>query len=75
VSALEGASAKLCARALDPFVGSRGFDYARDMGADMPMRVISEMLGIPEGDARKWLVRKGPLSALLLVPRGCGMAP
>jgi cytochrome P450 len=45
----KGASAKF-ARALDPLVGSGGFDYVRDMGADMPMRVISEMLGIPEGD-------------------------
>ena len=48
VAALEGRIRKLCARALDPLVGSGGFDYVRDLGADMPMRVISEMLGIPE---------------------------
>lgn len=50
VSALEARIREFCARALDPFVGSGGFDYVRDLGADMPMRVISEMLGIPEAD-------------------------
>jgi cytochrome P450 len=50
VAALEGRIREFCARALDPFVGSGGFDFVRDLGADMPMRVISEMLGIPEGD-------------------------
>lgn len=50
VAALEARVRALCARALDPFVGSEGFDYVRDLGADMPMRVISEMLGIPESD-------------------------
>ncbi|MEW6269938.1 MAG: cytochrome P450 [Thermodesulfobacteriota bacterium] len=50
VAALEGRIREFCAQALDPFVGSRGFDYVRDFGADMPMRVISEMLGIPEAD-------------------------
>jgi cytochrome P450 len=50
VSLLEGRIREFCARALDPFVGGGGFDYVRDLGADMPMRVISEMLGIPETD-------------------------
>ena len=50
VAALEGRIRQFCARALDPFVGSPGFDFVRDLGADMPMRVISEMLGIPESD-------------------------
>jgi cytochrome P450 len=50
VAALEGRMREFCARALDPLVGGGGFDYVRDLGADMPMRVISEMLGIPEAD-------------------------
>jgi cytochrome P450 len=50
VSALEDQMRAYCARALDPFVGAGGFDFVRDLGADMPMRVISEMLGIPEED-------------------------
>jgi cytochrome P450 len=50
VAALEDRMRGFCARALDPFIGSDGFDFVRDLGADMPMRVISEMLGIPEED-------------------------
>ena len=50
VAALERRIREFCARALDPFVGSGGFDFVRDLGADMPMRVIGEMLGIPEGE-------------------------
>jgi cytochrome P450 len=50
VAALEQRRREFCARALDRFVGRDGFDFVRDLGADMPMRVISEMLGIPESD-------------------------
>ncbi len=50
VAALEGRMRDYCARSLDRFVGTDGFDFVRDLGADMPMRVISEMLGIPEED-------------------------
>jgi cytochrome P450 len=50
VAALERRIREFCGRALDPFVGGDGFDFVRDLGADMPMRVISEMLGIPESE-------------------------
>ncbi len=50
VSVLEARMREYCAAALDPLVGSGGFDFVRDLGADLPMRVISEMLGIPEED-------------------------
>jgi cytochrome P450 len=50
VAALEGRIRGFCARALDPLVGAREFDFVRDLGAEMPMRVISGMLGIPEAD-------------------------
>jgi cytochrome P450 len=50
VAALEKRIREFCARALDPLVGREGFDFVRDLGADMPMRVISELLGIPESD-------------------------
>jgi len=39
-----------CARALDPYVGSGQFDFIADLGAQMPMRVIGMLLGIPEDD-------------------------
>ncbi|MFI5045732.1 MAG: cytochrome P450 [Acidimicrobiia bacterium] len=39
-----------CARTLDPHVGSGGFDFIADLGAEMPMRTIGMLLGIPESD-------------------------
>jgi cytochrome P450 len=41
---------EFCAQALDPFVGSDGFDFVGNLGAQMPIRVIGMLLGIPEGD-------------------------
>jgi cytochrome P450 len=39
-----------CARALDPLVEVGRFDFIHDLAADMPMRVIGMLLGIPEDD-------------------------
>ncbi len=39
-----------CARSLDPLVGTGGFDFIKDLGAQMPMRTIGMLLGIPEED-------------------------
>lgn len=39
-----------CARSLDPLVGTGGFDFIADLGAQMPMRTIGMLLGIPEED-------------------------
>ena len=50
VSALEPKVREFCARTLDPLVGSGGFDFIRDLGAQMPMRTIGMLLGIPEQD-------------------------
>ncbi len=50
VSALEPQIRRYCAEALDPLVGSGRFDLIRDFGAQMPMRVIGMLLGIPEED-------------------------
>src|ERR1035441_9561647 len=50
VALLEDRMREYCAAVLDPLVGSGGFDYVRDLGADLPMRVIGNMLGIPEED-------------------------
>ena len=48
--ALEDQVRGFCARSLDPLVGSGGFDFIGDLGAQMPMRVIGMLLGIPEQD-------------------------
>jgi cytochrome P450 len=41
---------EFCARTLDPHVGAGGFDFISDLGAQMPMRTIGYLLGIPEQD-------------------------
>jgi cytochrome P450 len=50
VSALEPKIREFCARSLDPLVGTGGFDFIGDLGAQMPMRTIGMLLGIPEQD-------------------------
>ena len=50
MNALEPQIREFCARVLDPLVGRDCFDFIRDFGAIMPMRVIGMLLGIPEAD-------------------------
>ncbi len=50
MSAIEPQIREFCARSLDPLVGAGTFDFVTDLGAQMPMRVISMLLGIPDSD-------------------------
>ena len=50
MNAIEPKVREFCARCLDPLVGAGGFDFIRDLGAQMPMRTIGMLLGIPEQD-------------------------
>lgn len=50
MNAIEPKVREFCARALDPLVGVGGFDFIADLGAQMPMRTIGMLLGIPEQD-------------------------
>ena len=50
MNALEDRAREFCARCLDPLVGSKRFDLIAELAADMPMRVIGMLLGIPEAD-------------------------
>lgn len=50
VAELEDKIRTFCTRSLDPLVGAGGFDFIADIGAQMPMRTISMLLGIPEAD-------------------------
>ncbi|QNI07007.1 cytochrome P450 [Mycobacterium kubicae] len=50
ISALEPMIRQFCAQLLDPLVSSGRFDFVTDLGALMPMKVISMLLGIPEDD-------------------------
>jgi cytochrome P450 len=50
INGLEPKIREFCARSLDPLVGQGGFDFIADLGAQMPMRTIGMLLGIPESD-------------------------
>lgn len=47
---LEPKIREFCARSLDPLVGTGKFDFVADLGAQMPMRTIGMLIGIPESD-------------------------
>ena len=48
MNALEPKVREFCALALDPLVGAGHFDFVADLGAQMPMRTIGMLLGVPE---------------------------
>ncbi len=50
MQALEDQVRAFCAACLDPLVGADRFDFVADLGAEMPMRVIGMLLGIPDTD-------------------------
>lgn len=50
MNAIEPKIREFCARSLDPVMDAGGFDFIADLGAQMPMRVIGMLLGIPEQD-------------------------
>jgi cytochrome P450 len=50
INDLEPKIREFCARSLDPLVGTDHFDFVGDLGAQMPMRVIGMLLGVPEED-------------------------
>jgi cytochrome P450 len=50
VSALEPKIREFCVTSLDPLVGAKEFDLIADLGAQMPMRVVGMLFGIPDSD-------------------------
>jgi cytochrome P450 len=50
MNALEPRIREFCAQALDPLVGADEIDFIAHLGAQMPMKVIGMLLGIPEED-------------------------
>jgi cytochrome P450 len=48
ISALEPKVREFTARCLDPLVGGDQFDFVKDLGSVMPLRVIGMLFGIPE---------------------------
>ena len=47
MAALEPEVREYSVRCLDSLVGSGGFDFVHDLGAQIPMRVMGMLLGIP----------------------------
>ena len=47
---IEPLTRQYCVRTLDPLIGSGRFDFITDLGAQIPMRTIGYLLGIPEQD-------------------------
>ncbi|MEM9173707.1 MAG: cytochrome P450 [Myxococcota bacterium] len=50
IRALEPKIRAFCEQSLDPLVGAGGFDFIADLGAQMPMKTIGMLLGVPEED-------------------------
>jgi cytochrome P450 len=50
VNDLEPKIREFCASSLDPLIGTGSFDFVEDLGAIMPMKTISMLIGIPESD-------------------------
>lgn len=50
IAELESKIREYCAQCLDPLIGSGHLDFVADLGAQMPMRVIGMLVGIPEAD-------------------------
>ena len=50
MAALEDQVRAYCIACLDPLVGAGGFDIISELAAELPMRVIGMLLGIPEQD-------------------------
>jgi cytochrome P450 len=48
INALEPRVREFTARCLDPLVGGDRLDFVKDLGAVMPLRVVSALFGIPE---------------------------
>ncbi len=48
VEELEPKIRAFCQQALDPLVGREKFDFVTDLGAQLPMRTIGMLLGVPE---------------------------
>jgi cytochrome P450 len=50
INELEPKIREFCSRSLDPLIGAGRLDFVEDLGAQMPMKTISMLIGIPEED-------------------------
>jgi cytochrome P450 len=50
IKAVEDKVRAFCVSCLDPLEGSDRFDFVQDLGAELPMRTIGMLVGIPDAD-------------------------
>jgi cytochrome P450 len=50
IKAVEDKVRAFCVACLDPLIGSEHFDFVQDLGAELPMRTIGMLVGIPDAD-------------------------
>ena len=60
----------ICAELLDPLVGADEFDYVQDFAAQVPSRVISRLVGVPEEDREE---QRHNIDAVFHIEPGVGM--
>lgn len=53
IAAIEPMVREFTQRCLDPIVGGDSFDFVKQLGAVMPLRVVGMLFGIPEGYQRR----------------------
>ena len=53
INALEPMVREFTQKCLDPLVGGDRFDFVKDLGAVMPLRVVGMLFGIPEDYQRR----------------------
>jgi cytochrome P450 len=70
VTLLEDRVRELCRDLLDPHVGSGGFDYVQDFGAQLPSRVISSLVGVPPEDQEE---QRRHIDEMFHIEPGVGM--
>jgi cytochrome P450 len=51
---------QFCSRSLDPLVGTGRFDFARDLGAQVPMRLIGMLIGGQDDPQERTAEHGGP---------------
>jgi cytochrome P450 len=60
----------ICADLLDPLVGRDEFDYVQDFAAQVPSRVIAELVGVPEDEREE---QRKNIDAVFHIEPGVGM--
>jgi cytochrome P450 len=61
---------ELCAELLDPLAGAERFDYIADFASQVPSRVISHLVGVPESDREE---QRTNIDEMFHIEPGVGM--